>query len=53
MSFLGITPLGSLLTGALAEWIGAPATLTITGSICFIAALWFFSKKGIIRKIIS
>ncbi|GAB1403998.1 MFS transporter [Lentimicrobium sp.] len=53
MSFLGITPLGSLLTGALAEWIGAPLTLTITGSICLIAALWFYYKKHIIIKAVT
>lgn len=53
MSFLGITPLGSLLTGALAEWFGAPLTLTVTGSICMIAALWFYRKRHVIRKNIS
>lgn len=39
VAFLGMYPLGSLAGGALAEVIGAPATLATGGVICTLAAL--------------
>lgn len=41
MSFIGMAPFGSLLTGYLAKHIGAPTTLLFSGTFCFLAALSF------------
>ena len=38
MAFLGMTPFGSLLEGALANRIGAPRTLMIGGCLCIAGA---------------
>src|SRR5882762_3466472 len=40
MAFFGAAPFGSLLTGALADWIGAPHAVMITGAFCIAGALW-------------
>jgi MFS family permease len=48
-AFIGISPIGSLLAGGLANKIGAPATLTIGGSICIISAIAFAYKLPAIR----
>ena len=44
MAFFGAAPIGSLMSGALAEWIGAPYTLVITGACCVAASMWFASE---------
>jgi MFS family permease len=41
MSFMGMTPFGSLFAGALASQIGAPATVQIGGLACLVGALLF------------
>jgi MFS family permease len=41
MAFFGMAPLGSLLAGGLAHWIGAPHTVMITGACCVAGAVWF------------
>lgn len=41
MAFFGAAPVGSLLAGALAHWIGAPYTVMLTGGCCVMSALWF------------
>ncbi|MFH0778236.1 MAG: MFS transporter, partial [Candidatus Eisenbacteria bacterium] len=65
MSFMGMVPLGSLLSGALAGHIGAPRTLLIGGLVCILGALVFarrlpaldklmhpiYVRKGIIREV--
>jgi predicted MFS family arabinose efflux permease len=42
MSFMGTVPVGSLTAGAVADVIGAPATLALAGGCCTLAgaALW-------------
>ena len=42
MAFLGIAPLGNLAAGALAKAIGVQATFALNGTICVIAAFWFW-----------
>lgn len=42
MAFMGMTPFGSLLAGALAARIGAPKTLMIAGGVCLVGAGWFW-----------
>ena len=41
MMFMGMAPLGSLLSGALAEHIGAPWTLALGGAIAICGAILF------------
>jgi MFS family permease len=41
MAFMGTAPLGSLLSGAIAHRLGAPAALQISGAACIACALVF------------
>jgi MFS family permease len=41
MAFFGAAPFGSLFAGTLAERIGAPDTIIVTGLCCLAGALWF------------
>jgi MFS family permease len=41
MAFMGMAPLGSLVGGSLAGWIGAPITLIVVGTSCLIGSLLF------------
>jgi MFS family permease len=41
MAFMGMAPLGSLVGGSLAGWIGAPATLIMVGTSCLIGSFLF------------
>jgi MFS family permease len=41
MLFLGMAPFGALAAGALAERVGAPWTVALSGAVCLIAALLF------------
>lgn len=55
LAYLGMVPLGSLLAGAVADWIGAATTLTINGGICMLAAVLFRSqivplKRSLVQK---
>lgn len=52
MSFMGFTPLGSLLMGALAEFAGVQITVFIAGACCLLAALVFYRKLPQIKKAI-
>jgi MFS family permease len=45
MSFMGMSPFGSLLCGTLAERFGAPLTLTGGGLCCLAGALVFWSRR--------
>ena len=49
MMFMGMAPLGALLAGALAETVGAPATIAIGGAVCVVGALVFRSRLPAIR----
>lgn len=50
MAFVGMAPFGSLLAGTLAQWIGAPRTVIVSGAVCIGSALWFWWKLPGIRK---
>jgi MFS family permease len=52
MAFLGMTPFGSMLEGALASRIGAPHTLAIGGVVCIAGAAWFTFQLPAIRSAI-
>jgi MFS family permease len=49
MAFVGMTPFGSLLAGAMAKWIGAPRTLLFTGLCCAAGSLWYFRNFEAVR----
>lgn len=51
MAFFGSAPLGSLLAGTVAHWVGAPATVMITGLCCLAGATWFTIQLPKIRPI--
>jgi MFS family permease len=40
MAFFGSAPFGSLLAGTLAQRIGAPHTVMVTGTFCLACSLW-------------
>lgn len=52
MAFMGMAPFGSLLAGALANRIGAPATLLLGGALCIAGAAWFATRLPQIRKLV-
>ena len=52
MAFLGVAPLGSLLGGTLADRIGAPATVRISGAVCMVAAFAFAWQLPRLRKLV-
>jgi MFS family permease len=52
MAFMGMSPFGNLIAGAMADKIGAPNTVLISGVICIIGAIIFLTKLPSLRKII-
>lgn len=53
MSFMGMTPLGSLLAGVLADRIGAPRTLMIGGLCCIVGALLYARQLPLLKALIK
>jgi MFS family permease len=51
MAFFGSAPFGSLFAGALADRIGAPHTVMITGTCCLAGSLWFSFELPKIRQV--
>jgi MFS family permease len=51
MAFFGATPFGSLLAGTLADRIGAPRTVILTGVFCLAGSSWFTLELPRIRAI--
>lgn len=52
MSFMGITPLGSLALGTIADKVGVQHTLFVAGLLCMLAALLFLRKIPLIKEAI-
>jgi MFS family permease len=52
MAFTGMAPFGSLLAGTVADRIGAPNTLLITGACCIAGSLWFARELPGIRSLV-
>jgi MFS family permease len=48
----GSAPIGSLLTGSVADWIGVPYTFAISGLICVLSAVWYWKRLPEIRRAI-
>jgi MFS family permease len=41
MCLIGVAPMGALLAGAVSHLVGAPATVSLSGVACLMAALWY------------
>jgi MFS family permease len=52
MAFIGMSPFGNLIAGAMADKIGAPNTVIISGGICIIAAIIFLTRLPSLRKMV-
>src|SRR5262249_48066195 len=52
MAFIGLSPVGALLGGALAGRIGAPPTVALGGSACVLLALWFARELPALREMV-
>jgi len=52
MAFMGMAPLGSLVGGSLAGWIGAPLTLIFVGTSCLIGSFLFRNILPTLRTMI-
>jgi MFS family permease len=52
VAFMGMAPIGSLITGALASRIGVTATLVIGAGICIAASAVFATRLPLLRKAI-
>ena len=50
VSLMGMAPFGSLLSGKLADWMGAPKTVAVGGASCFVAAVIFRLRFPSIRR---
>jgi MFS family permease len=50
MMFMGMAPIGALLAGALAGWLGATNTVGIGGGFCLLAGLIFLNRLPSIRE---
>jgi MFS family permease len=51
MAFVGAAPFGSLLAGTLADRIGAPHAVIVTGALCVAGSLWFTLELPKVRAI--
>ncbi|MEI7616844.1 MAG: MFS transporter [Actinomycetota bacterium] len=51
MAFMGMSPFGNLIAGAMADKIGAPNTVIISGAICIAASILFLTRLSSLRKI--
>jgi MFS family permease len=52
LAIIGIQPFGSLVSGILADRIGAPLTVVIGGAIIITCSMWFAKKLHEIRTIV-
>jgi MFS family permease len=52
MAFLGTAPIGSLISGVIADRIGAPGTIRLGGVACIGGAIWFAAQLPTIRRLI-
>ncbi|BDX38869.1 MFS transporter [Tenuifilaceae bacterium CYCD] len=50
MSFMGVTPIGSLLLGAVTPWVGVQITFVGAGVFCLLATFAFAKRIPVIRK---
>jgi MFS family permease len=48
MMFMGMVPIGSLITGWLGDWIGAPLAVSIGAVVCIAAAIVFNRQRVVV-----
>ncbi|MCX7927386.1 MAG: MFS transporter [Candidatus Omnitrophica bacterium] len=53
MAFIGVTPIGNLLAGVIAQRFGAPFTIFCAGFICLSGAVYFGSKLRSLSLVID
>jgi len=52
MAFMGMVPLGSLLAGILAQFIGAPLTVILGGTCCIAGSIGFVRRLPSLRELV-
>jgi MFS family permease len=52
MAFVGMTPIGGLVGGAIANRVGAPVAVVLGGAGCLVLGLWFGRRLGPLRQIV-
>ena len=52
MAFFGTVPIGSLIGGVIADRVGVPLTVRLSGVACLAAGAWFASRLPAIRAVI-
>jgi MFS family permease len=50
MAFVGMAPFGSLLAGSMANAVGAPWTVIVSGALVLAAAAWFATRLPAVRR---
>lgn len=53
MSFMGFTPIGSLILGSITEKIGLQNTLSITSILCIGMSIWYYTHLNQIKKALN
>jgi predicted MFS family arabinose efflux permease len=53
MAFFASMPFGSLIAGFVAQQIGAPSTVLLTGACCMGASVWFAFELPKIREALA
>ena len=48
MAFFGSVPVGSLISGVVATYIGATTTIRVGGLVCIVAGLWFAMRLPVL-----
>ena len=52
MAFVGMTPIGGLVGGAIAARVGAPVAVVAGGFGCIALAIWFGRRIAPLREIV-
>ena len=52
MAFMGMVPLGSLLAGILAQFIGAPLMVILGGTCCIAGSIAFMQRLPALRELV-
>ena len=50
VTFLGLSPFGSLLMGSIARHVGVPVTFAIGGAVCVVASIVFGRRLSVLRE---
>jgi MFS family permease len=49
--FVGMGPIGALLSGGVADLVGAPAAIAIGAAVLMLFAAWVFGKRAELRAL--